>query len=75
MEGFVLRQRLMRTVASVRMPIRPSEPSTISRRSVPAADAGKVGNVQRAGRRLHRAAGEQLLDAAVAQGLLARTSA
>ncbi|EEF23343.1 conserved hypothetical protein [Ricinus communis] len=61
----------MRTAASVRMPSRPSEPSTSSRRSGPAAEAGKVGMASGPGGRLHAAAGEQLLDAAVAQRLLA----
>ena len=34
----------VQTVTSVMMPMRPSEPSTISRRSGPADEAGKVGS-------------------------------
>ena len=56
-----------RTTTSVRIPTRPSEPRTSWRRSGPAAEAGIGRQVQRPGRRLDVAAGEQRLDAAVAR--------
>ena len=59
-----------RTVASVSTPRRPSEPSTASRRSGP-APRPEGRDRELAARRLQRPP-EQLLDAAVAQRLLAR---
>ena len=59
-----------RTVASVRMPSRPSEPSTSWRRSGPAAEAGKGGRSSVPAGVSTSAAGEEVFDTAVAQRLL-----
>ena len=64
----------MRTVARVMTPIRPSDPSTHSRRSGPAAEAGIRRYIESAGRRLNPSAGEHRFDAPVARRLLAGRS-